>query len=139
MKEVRNKFSKEFKIKVAGEVLAGKITKEAARRIYGIRGKSAVTDWVRFYRYQIPDKVKDDGAPERIDITLPAMKKQVNDITIEELQGKIRELERQLTTETQRAGLYATMIEIAEEQLHISIKKKFGAKRWNNTKSGQKK
>ena len=48
-KQNRRKINNEFKRMVVKEVISGKVTKEAARRIYGIKGKSAVTDWVRFY------------------------------------------------------------------------------------------
>jgi len=46
MKEV-NYYSDEFKESVVKEVLGGLICKDEARRKYGIRGKSAVLNWIR--------------------------------------------------------------------------------------------
>ena len=56
----------------------------------------------------------------------------------ETLKRKIVLLEEQLENETHRSGLYKTMIEIAEQQLNIPIRKKYGAMQWNNTKSKRK-
>lgn len=57
----------------------------------------------------------------------------------EELKAKILFLEQALNDETHRAGLYKTMIEIAEQELNIPIRKKYGAKQLNDTKTAQKK
>jgi dimeric dUTPase (all-alpha-NTP-PPase superfamily) len=57
----------------------------------------------------------------------------------EVLKRKIAELEKQLSDETHRSGLYKTMIEIAETQLSIPIRKKYGAKQYKHTKSAPKK
>jgi transposase-like protein len=123
----RQKFSESFKHKVAQEVLRGKLTKESARRIYGIKGKSAITDWVRSYK-----SVK--GSFTTNDVNLNPMTPEEYK-QFEELKRKIALLEEQLSNETHRAGLYKTMIEIAEEQLNIPIRKKFGAKQLKNTKT----
>ena len=46
MKEI-NQYSDEFKQAVVDEVLSGHISKDEARRRYGIKGKSAVLNWLR--------------------------------------------------------------------------------------------
>lgn len=43
----RTHYSDEFKRAVVQEVLAGLITKDGARRLYGINGKSTVLNWIR--------------------------------------------------------------------------------------------
>lgn len=130
-KQERRKISDNLKRKIAMEVIKGYLSKEAARRVYGIKGKSAITDWVRFYS---------DGQEitTQNDAPLPSMTPQERE-KFKELQAKIALLEEQLTNETHRAGLYKTMIEIAEEQLNIPIRKKYGARQLNNTKSTKKK
>jgi len=57
--------------------------------------------------------------------------------TIEQLQEQIKQLHRQLEDERIKAELYKKMIEIAERDLGIPIKKKYGAKR--STNKGNKK
>lgn len=127
----RQKFSENFKRKVAQEVLQGKLCKEEARRVYGVKGKSAVTDWIRYYG-------RLEGKKSAIVVPLDSMTPQERE-RFEELKRKIAVLEEQLTNETHRAGLYKTMIEIAEEQLNIPIRKKYGAKQYKHTKSTSKK
>ena len=57
------KFSEAFKRKVASEVIEGKLSKESAIRVYGIRGKSGVLNCIR--------KCSDSGhAISQIELTL---------------------------------------------------------------------
>ena len=42
-------YSERFKFQVIREVLEGERTKEAARRFYGIKSKSAILEWTRKY------------------------------------------------------------------------------------------
>lgn len=41
-----NYYSRTFKLQVVEEVLRGVITKEEARKKYGIKGKSAILNWM---------------------------------------------------------------------------------------------
>jgi len=121
------KFSESFKRKVVSEVIEGKLSKESARRIYGIRAKSGVLNWIRKY--------SDSGyAISQIELTLGAMTPKERE-EFEMLKRKIALLEDRLENETHRSGLYKTMIEIAETQLNIPIRKKYGAKQYKPTKS----
>ena len=127
MIQINRRISIDFKRKVVLEVLSGNLTKEAARRVYDIRGKSAVTDWVRRFGPEFSHL----GSP---DLSLQPMSKPKNIATTEELQAEIDRLKRQLEDERHKAGLYKTMIEIAEERFNIEIRKKSGAKQSSNTK-----
>lgn len=130
MEQRRSPFTEKFKRKVVAEVLSGRLGKEQARRVYAIKGKSAVTDWVRYYGIEQSDK-------NTAAIALQAMNEEQQ--SKEELLRRITILEEQLQQEKHRAGLYKTILELAEQQLKISIRKKFGAKRWNGTQPKQSK
>jgi transposase-like protein len=130
-REKPRKFSEAFKRKVVSEVIEGKLSKESARRVYGIRGKSGVLNWIR----RFSDSVR---SISQIELTLGAMTPQERE-QFEVLKRKIAELEKQLGEETHRSGLYKTMIEIAETQLNIPIRKKYGARQCKPTKSTPKK
>jgi transposase-like protein len=95
---------------------------------YGI-GRTTICKWVQVYQgihgldrthkqqsHYLRDM--DDSQKKR----LP--KKQ---ITADDLQKKIAALEKQLQWEKLRADALDTMINIAEEKLHISIRKKSGS------------
>lgn len=112
MKKV-NHYSDDFKSKVVNEVLTGQISKEAARRKYGIGGKHSILRWIR----------KFEGSRPKSLLMSEKRKK-----TVEELQVEIELLKRQLEYEKLRSEAFDTMIDIAEEEFKISIRKKPGAK-----------
>ena len=105
-------------------------TVKAAQKIYGIHGNDAISKWIKYYSL-----VEDITATS--DLLLQAMTTQERE-EFEILKRKIVELEKQLSDETHRSGLYKTMIDIAEQRLNIPIRKKYGAMQWNNTKSKPK-
>lgn len=127
MIRINRKISDDFKRKVVLEVLAGNLSKEDARRAYDIRGKSAVTDWIRRFGPEFSQL-------ENPAVGLPAMSKSQKTSSVEELRSEIEDLKRLLEEERHKAGLYKTMIEIAEERFSIEIRKKSGAKQSLNTK-----
>lgn len=120
MKRIQNHYSREFKFKVVQEVLTGKYSKEEARRIYGIKGKSGILDWIRQFSGQENYRVAESPI-----LSIEDMKVEKEKIDRNE---RIRVLEELLRRETLRADLYEKMVDIAEDQLKIDIRKKSGAK-----------
>lgn len=113
-------YSEEFKWRVVQEVLSGKFSKEEARRIYGIKSNCAILYWMR--KYSGNDNYREGGVPLG---KVPDMKKS-KDLSAKDKQ--IKELEAELHREKLRSDLWQKMIEIAEDQLKIDIRKKYGAK-----------
>lgn len=114
MAKVLNHYSHEFKLQVIKEVLSGKTSKEAARKKYGIKSKSGILNWMRKFglsEYKsIPDyfeRMKKDETTDN-----------------EALKQRIRELERALEDAQMKSAIYSKMIEVAERDLKISIRKK---------------
>ena len=108
-----NHYSEEFKLKVVHEVLRGEITKEACREKYGIKGHSTVLKWMRKFGLtkepiQMSQKKKKDRSLD--------------------LKAEIRLLRKELSYEKLKSEALSEMIDIAEEELKISIRKKSGAK-----------
>lgn len=116
----RKHFSQEFKFKVVQEVLTGKYSKEEARRIYGIKGKSDILYWIRQFSGQQNYRV---ARSPILSIEDMKVDKEKND-----KDERIRILEEQLRRETLRADLYEKMVDVAEDQLKIDIRKKSIAK-----------
>jgi transposase-like protein len=102
-------FSESFRIEIVREVLGGHISKEEARRKYGIKGHSSITNWIRKF------EESDSHTKRHMDYNKSDKK---------ELIKRIKELERQLEDEQIRSFGYNKMIDIAEEQLKVSIRKK---------------
>jgi transposase len=99
-----------LKRKVLDDIQSGNISKEEARRKYKIRGHSTILKWFRNLEH-----------PENLS---RIMTKEYEKVDKEALIKRIKELERQLEDEKLRAEGYSKMIDIAEEQLKITIRKK---------------
>ncbi len=112
--------SETFKLQVIQEVLEGKRTKEQARRFYGIKGKSAILEWTRNYS---GEKGYGRGGKAL------SFKEKPNNKLIKEQASRILELEEALRIEQLRVALSNKMIDIAEAEFGIQIRKKSGAKR----------
>ena len=121
MRRKVNQFTDEFKVMVIQEYLNTDISRKELQEKHGFRGNSAVSDWMRKFG---GDKVTD----EQISIQ-KAMSKEAEKTPHErKLEAKIKELEKALEQERLRTLALNTMINIAERDLKISIRKKSGTK-----------
>lgn len=124
-KRVPRSIDESFKRMVIEEYLSSGCSKEHLLAKYGIRGKGAIQRWMRQYGYE------DIHRKRMIRFAIPSsptipMAKKSNDVR--ELQKKIKELERQLEDEKLRSEAYSRIIDIAERELKIPIKKKSDTK-----------
>lgn len=113
------KYSETFKWQVVQEVLSGKLTKEEARIAYGIKSNCAILYWMRKYSGN-----EDYRNTHSLTNNLAQMH---NSKEQQKLKDRIKQLEEELKRANLRADLWQTMIEVAEQQLKIDIKKKYGA------------
>jgi transposase-like protein len=121
--EIRSvrQFSESFKRQVIEEYLSGMTTQAALQRKYDIRGKCAILNWRRQLGYYkaVTEDVANLGGSIAFTVT---KKKEVKSLS--ELQQRIKELERQLEDEKLRAEAYCRIIDKAEKELKIPIRKK---------------
>lgn len=110
----QKRMSNEFKLAVIDEVLHGGLSKEDARRKYSIKGKSAILKWMRKFGLAEQQAI----APPTV--TMEPEKDKENAV----LKARIKELERALEDAQLKATLYSKMIDIAERDLNIPIRKK---------------
>ena len=110
-------FSREFKLQIISQIESGKLTKERARKVYQIKGKSAILNWMR--KYAKPKTTFTEKS------SIPMTGK---DETTKELLLRIQQLERSLEDAELKAESYSKMIDIAERELKISIRKKYNTK-----------
>ena len=122
-------YSEEFKWKVVQEVLTGKYNKEEARRIYGIASKCAILYWMRQFSGH-----EDYRKPE---LSLEPSKDMLQMKAPSEQEKRIKELEAELKREKYRADLWQKMVEIAEQEQGIEIRKKSGVKQSKESKKKQ--
>jgi len=109
-------YNESFKLRVVKELLSGKFhTKESARLHYGIKGKSAILDWMRLY----------SGA-EGVNKTGRLLKnrdKMSEEIAKQSM--RINELEEALRKEELKVSLGNAFIDIAKENYGIDLRKKY--------------
>ncbi len=114
-----------FKRKVVEEYLSGACTKMDLLRKYGIKTKSGIQRWMKTFGYTDTHQLPKINFTH---LTLSTVTKKIDLNDKDELQKRIKELERQLEDEKLRSEAYARMIERAEKELKISIRKKTGTK-----------
>lgn len=117
MDKERRVFSDELKHQIIAKVESGVLTKEQARQRYQIKGKSAILYWMRKYAKS------NSTFTQKSNNTMVA-----DDKNTKELLLKIKQLERRLEDAQLTAEGYSRMIDIAERELKISIRKKYNTK-----------
>jgi transposase-like protein len=122
MKVNVNHYTDEFKYKVVQEYLSTDLSQVALLKKYGIRGSTCILNWMRKFGLEKPND-------EQIKILQAMSKASEKTLYERELEKKVKELEQLLEHEKLRTTALNTMIDIAEQELKISIRKKSGAKR----------
>jgi transposase-like protein len=107
----------EIKFQVVQEYLSGGFIQKELMEKYNIRGKQCINNWIRKFDGCKPTRKR----PMRIN------PKESTKESLLEL--KIKKLEEDLKREQFRTKALNTMIDIAERELKVDIRKKSGAKR----------
>jgi transposase len=121
MKREVNSYTDDFKLKVVQEYLMSETTFDRLQKKYGIRSGSCITQWIRKFDLESPTKEE---------IELEKTMREQNQITPreQELELEIRQLKKDLERERLRTLALNTMINIAERDLKIKVRKNSGAK-----------
>lgn len=119
VKRTQRDYSYAFKLSVVAEVESGELGIKAAARKYGIQSHSTVTNWLR--KYGSFDWVNKSyiKMPKAKDQKLFELEQQVL-----LLEKQKKELEKRVETADKKVILFDMMIDIAEEELNIPIRKK---------------
>lgn len=107
-----------FKLQVVKEVEQGKISVSGAQRQYGIQGRSTVISWLRKYgnfdwEHQTPSNMP--KSPEQKIMELEAK--------VKLLEKQKAFLEQQVHVSDSKAIIFDMMIDIAEKEYQIDIRK----------------
>ena len=115
--EEQKTFSKVEKRWIVREIQAGRMTLGEAQQHFELRSKnpsSLIRKWIKEYSSEI-------------DFTLPVMTEKEK-TKLEAAHKRMKELEKQLEHAQMKNIALETMIDIAEDQLKITIRKKSGPK-----------
>lgn len=132
---VRPSYSNEFKRKIIKEIIIGKYTKNESMKLYGISWMS-IQRWLNNFGQSV---ILEEGIEEIIlkKSNMSHPKKITESEKVKELRAQIKKLEKELQDAELKARLYDKMIDIAEDQFKIPIRKKYVTKQ--STKSKNKK
>ena len=122
----RARYSEELKKRVAFEVMSGSMTKVEACRAYGIEGVKTVKRAIDKYGAGILSEHKDlleqMGRPRKRPVVKP------EEGGSDALQREVERLKKELKEAELRAEAYSMMIDIAERELKVAIRKKSDTK-----------
>jgi transposase-like protein len=122
MKTNVNIYTDDFKLMVVQDYLSSGISKEELKRKYNFTGCNNIYRWIR--KFGLSKASEDQKELHRV------MSKVKQKTTLEQsLELKIKKLEEDLKREQFRSKAFSTMIDIAERELKVDIRKKSGAKR----------
>ena len=114
-------YSDDFKYQVVQEYLNSDFSQQELLDKYSIKGNSSISNWMRkFGLLDEPIKRQTHHTTMR-----KGSKKSPQELALE---AKVKELEKALEYEKLRSLAFDTMIDIAEDKLKISIRKKSGTK-----------
>jgi len=113
------RFTDAFKQHVVGEVETGRISQSEAGRRYGILGHSTILKWCRKYG-KLPSHRNTRTGLKSMD---------EKEIELLRLQNENKALRQELEDARFKNVVLETLVDVAERELGIPIRKKYGAKR----------
>ena len=118
-------YSEEFKKKVITEYLETDLTKRELLDKHGIKANSAIQEWMRKFGITDPYGKKDYLGLTNVN-RLKKKKPELSEVEMENyaLNKRIKELEKLLSEEKIRSEMYSRVIEVAEKDLKLNIRKK---------------
>jgi len=119
----RNRYSNSLKRKIAKSYLSGEASYGVLAEEHGLRDKSVVKEFVKWYRRKLSEEPNFEDQQQ--EVLLMKESKEEN-LSASELQARVKELEQQLKRSELKTELLETMIDIAEEQFNVEIRKKSG-------------
>ena len=127
-------YSMSFKLGVVQEVERGELTVTAAKRKYGIQGRSTVVNWLRKYGNFDWENQTPSNMPKTQEQKLLELEQKVK---LLEKQNAF--LSKQVETADKKAVIFDMMIDLAEKEFNIPIRKKCSPEQSIITEKSQKK
>ena len=119
-------YSEELKKQAVFKVLSGAMRKSEAMREYGICSPTSLDRWLEFYGHGILTEHQELLAQMGTRRKKEAVKVEMPEL--EGLRGELAEANKRLRAAELRAEAYSLMIDIAERELKVAIRKKSATK-----------
>lgn len=134
LKRTQRDYSYAFKLQVVAEIERGELSRVEALKKYGIQSGSTIRTWIRKFGNldsSYEQKQKKMKSPEQKLLELEQK--------IKLLERKNKSLERQIEQTDKKAIFFDMMIDIAEEEFKIPIRKKYLSDQLKDTETQKKK
>jgi len=117
----QTRYPEELKRKIAKSYISGEASYAVLAEENGLKSKNVVKEFVKWYR-KILTKESQNSTQMQED------QKEPLSTDLKTLQAQVQSLQKQLSNSELKTEALETMIDIAEEELNISIRKKSGSK-----------
>lgn len=134
VKRTQKDYSMSFKLAVVQEVERGELSIGAAARKYGIQNHSTVTMWLRKYGKFDWQNQTPSTMPKTPEQKILELEQQVK-----LLEKQKAFLEKQLETSDKKVIIFDMMIDLAEKQYKIPIRKNYSPGQSTNSEHNKKK
>lgn len=118
VKRTQKDYSMSFKLQVVSEIERGELSTTGARKKYGIQARSTIVNWLRKYGTFDWENQTPSNMPKTSEQKLMELEQKVK---LLEKQKKL--LEKQVETADKKAIIFDMMIDIAEKEYNIPIRK----------------
>ena len=120
------RYPESFKREVCRQVLSKKMSKNEAYRVYGLSSATNVTYWIKKYYPVVPSKIKTEQIVSKFASMRSSVKSKGKKLS--EIHQENQRLKKELEQALLASEVYATIIEMASEELGFDIRKKFNTK-----------
>jgi len=117
----QNRYPEDLKRKIAKSYLSGEASYAVLAEENGLKNKDVVKEFVKWYRKKLAQACENPSI-------MPTDKKLPSNEEASVLAAKIKQLEKQLALSNLKVEALETMIDLAEDELKIAIRKKSGTK-----------
>ena len=120
VKRTQKDYSHTFKLSVVKEYESGGITLGALKRKYGIQGESTIRNWIeKFGNFDCQNRTGSYMQKKTKDQELLELRQKV--LTLEKKNAR---LEKELEEKDQKVAFFDLMVDMAEKEFNIDIRKK---------------
>ena len=134
LKRSQKDYSMSFKLQVVQEIERGELSTKGAARKYGVQARSTIVSWLRKYGKFDWENQTPSNMPKSQEQKIMELEQQVK-----LLQKQKALLEKQVEQSDKKAIIFDIMIDIAEKEYNIPIRKNSSPVQSTSTKRNTKK
>lgn len=134
VKRSQKDYSMSFKLQLVSEIEQGLLSTTSAQKKYGIQSRSTIVDWLRKFGNFDWENQTPSNMPKSIDQKMLELEQKVK-----LLEKQKAFLEKQVENSDKKAIIFDMMIDIAEKEYNISIRKNSSPEQSINSEKRKKK